>query len=116
TGSDGRYTLPIGNDNIVFVIKPEGYEAPLDAFNLPKTYYIHKPGGSPASLEYPGVAPTGALPESVDFALLPADESREFKALVFGDPQAYTKEEMEFFAKGVVSEVAGIKDVAFGIS
>lgn len=116
TGSDGRYILPVGNDNIVFVIKPAGYQAALDEFNLPKTYYIHKPGGSPASLEYPGVAPTGTLPASVDFGLHPTDESEEFKALVFGDPQAYTKEEMEFFAKGVVSEVAGIKDVAFGIS
>ncbi|WP_353184321.1 calcineurin-like phosphoesterase family protein [Parapedobacter lycopersici] len=116
TDRDGRYTLPVGNDNVIFVIKPAGYQAPLDAFNLPKTYYIHKPDGSPATLEYPGVAPTGALPASVDFALEAADESGDFKALVFGDPQAYTKEEMEFFAKGIVSEVAGIRNVAFGIS
>src|SRR5690606_33996999 len=46
TGSDGQYTVPVGNDNVIFVIKPAGYEAPLDAFNLPKPYYIHKPGGS----------------------------------------------------------------------
>src|SRR5690606_6744818 len=116
TDRDGRYALPIGDDHVVFVIKPAGYQAPLDAFNLPKTYYIHKPDGSPASLEYPGVAPTGDLPASVDFALEPADESGDFKALVFGDPQAYTKEEMEFFAKGIVSEAAGARDVAFGIS
>lgn len=116
TGSDGQYTVPVGNDNVIFVIKPAGYDAPLDAFNLPKTYYIHKPGGSPSSLEYPGVAPTGELPESVDFALRPVDEPEAFKALVFGDPQAYDEKEMEYFAKGVVSEVTGIRDVAFGIS
>ncbi len=116
TDEKGRYELPIGKDNGIFVIKPTGYKVPLNADNLPKFYYLHKPLGSPATLEFKGVAPTGPLPKSVDFALLPQQESDEYTALIFGDPQAYTAREMEFFEKGVIAEVAGIKDVAFGLS
>lgn len=116
TDDKGRYELPIGADNGIFVIKPKGYKVPLNEDNLPKFYYLHKPKGSPATLEFKGVTPTGPLPESVDFALIPQQETDDYTALIFGDPQAYTTREMEFFEKGVIAEVAGIKDVAFGLS
>ena len=116
TNEKGYYELPIGTDDGIFVIKPRGYRVPLNGDNLPKFYYLHKPQGSPATLEFKGVAPTGPLPKSVDFALLPQQESDDYTALLFGDPQAYTAKEMEFFEKGVVAEVAGIKGVAFGLS
>lgn len=115
TDSKGRYELPIGKDNPVFVIKPAGYNPPVDENNLPQYYYMHKPEGSP-KLKYAGIEPTGKLPKSVDFGLVAADESENFKALLFGDPQAYTKEQIDFFARGVVAEVEGIKNVSFGLS
>ena len=49
TGKGGRYELPIDDDDIIFVIKPRGYMTPVDALNLPRFYYIHKPAGSPGS-------------------------------------------------------------------
>lgn len=116
TNNDGAYELPVGDDNIIFVIKPAGYSVALNASNQPQYYYIHKPNGSPSNFKYKGVEPTGKLPKSVDFALLPAQESDKFTSLIFGDPQPYTQQEVDFFAKGIVSEVAGIKDVAFGLS
>ncbi|WP_114778585.1 calcineurin-like phosphoesterase C-terminal domain-containing protein [Botryobacter ruber] len=116
TDKKGKYTLPIGKDNIIAVIKPSGYKTPTDANNLPRFYYIYKPGGSPAGLEYKGVAPTGPLPKSVNFALSPSPETDAFTTLVFGDPQPYSKEEVDFFARGVVSEVEGVKNVVFGLS
>lgn len=116
TGADGKYTLPVGNDNIIFVIKPSGYNLPVNEKQLPLFYYIHKPQGSPIAVKYKGVAPTGALPKSVDFALLPATETKDFTSLIFGDPQPYTAEEIEYYAKGVVAEVAGIKNITFGMS
>ncbi len=115
TGKNGRYKLPIGQDNIIFVIKPSGYKVPLNEWNQPQFYYIHKPSGSPA-LKYQGVSPTGALPKSVDFALIPQEEPENFTALIFGDPQTYTEQEMAFFAKGVVAELEGIPNIAFGLS
>jgi Predicted phosphohydrolases len=116
TDENGRYTLPVGDDNILFVIKPGGYRIPLDAHNLPKFYYIHKPKGSPADLKYAGVPPTGPLPKSIDFPVIPSPEPDTFRTLVFGDPQAYTAQELAFFNKGIVDEVVGVKGVAFGIS
>lgn len=116
TDNKGYYELPVGEDNGIFVIKPSGYKVPLNADNLAKFYYLHKPKGSPSSLEFKGVSPTGPLPKSVDFGLIPQTEKDDYTALIFGDPQPYTAAELEFFKKGVVAEVAGIKNVAFGLS
>lgn len=115
TDKKGRYELPIGEDNIIFVIKPSGYKPAVNENNQPQFYYIHKPQGSP-SLKFKGVEATGKLPKSVDFALLPSEEKERFTALIFGDPQPYTKEEVDFFARGVVAEVEGIENVHFGLS
>ncbi|SMG39188.1 3',5'-cyclic AMP phosphodiesterase CpdA [Sphingobacterium psychroaquaticum] len=115
TDKNGRYALQVEKDNIIFVIKPSGYSIPLDADNQSKFYYIHKPEGSPA-LKYKGVDATGSLPKEIDFAVVPTMESTKFDAFVFGDPQAYTEEEMAFFKKGVVDEAKNKKGPLFGIS
>lgn len=116
TDDSGKYELPISDDQVIFVIKPSAYKLPVDENNLPRFFYIHKPAGSPATNKFPGVAPTGDLPKSVDFGLLPGDEKNKFTALIFGDPQPYSEEQLGFFDRGVVSEVAGIEGVDFGIS
>ena len=67
TDANGQYSLAVSDDTILFVIKPHGFITPVDENRLPRFYYIHKPHGSPEGLKYAGVAPTGPLPESVDF-------------------------------------------------
>ncbi len=116
TDDKGVYKLPIGNDNIIFVIKPSGYKVPVSDRFQPKFYYTHKPAGHPEGYRYKGTPPTGKLPKSVDFALSPSAEQVNFTTLVFGDPQPYTIEEVQHFSRGIVKEVAGIRDVAFGLS
>jgi hypothetical protein len=116
TDANGAYELPLGQDNIFFVIKPSGYTSDVDSNKLNKFYVIHKPEGSPAHFQYKGVAPTAALPASLDFGLFPQTESQDFSALIFGDPQPYTVQDIAWFKKGVVDEVKGIKNVAFGLS
>lgn len=115
TDKKGRYTLPVQDDNIIFVIKPSGYAPAVDAFNIPQFYYIHKPGGSP-DLQYAGTPPTGPLPREVNFGLVPQNEPEEFRILVFGDPQPYTEEEVEHFHRAVAAELKNVQDVALGIS
>lgn len=115
TDSKGGYSLPIAADNIVFVIKPGNYAVPVNEFNQPRFFYIHKPQGSPA-LKYAGTPPTGDLPKSVNFPLIPSDVKDNFRMLVFGDPQTYTLEEVDYFSRGIVSELKGFRDVDFGIS
>jgi hypothetical protein len=116
TDAQGQYVLPIGEDQIVFVIKPSDYALPKNENNLPKFFYSHKPKGSPTNLKYAGLSPTGDLPKSVDFGLLPSPTENKFTALVFGDPQPYDMTELGYFEKGVVDEVAGIQGIRFGIS
>ncbi|MGJ1432111.1 calcineurin-like phosphoesterase C-terminal domain-containing protein [Sphingobacterium spiritivorum] len=115
TDAKGKYELPLGKDNIIFVIKPTDYSIPVNANNHPQFYYIHKPEGSPAS-KYAGVAATGKLTKPVDFALIPAKEDANFSAFVFGDPQAYTLDELEFFKKGVIDQIGDKQIAKFGIS
>ncbi|MDE0316751.1 MAG: calcineurin-like phosphoesterase family protein [Candidatus Poribacteria bacterium] len=115
TDANGKYSLAVSDDTILFVIKPRGYMTPTNENRLPKFYYIHKPHGSPEGLKYAGVAPTGPLPESIDFPLTEQSEPDTFKALVFGDTQPNNMQEIEWLAHDVVEEVIGT-DAVFGLS
>ncbi|MCL4202679.1 MAG: calcineurin-like phosphoesterase C-terminal domain-containing protein [Pirellulaceae bacterium] len=114
TNESGQYELTVDDDTILFVLKPRGWRTPLDEANLPRFYYIHKPNGSPES-QFPGVAPTGPLPASVDFPLYPQDEPDKFQAVLFGDTQPRDKREIEYLANDVVQELIGTK-AAFGVT
>tara|TARA_Y100001980_G_scaffold46342_1_gene30240 strand:+ start:24113 stop:25708 length:1596 start_codon:yes stop_codon:yes gene_type:complete len=115
TNEKGLYSLPASDDMIVSVIKPSGYAVPVNDQNQPQFYYIHKINGSPPN-DDGGVAPSGPLPSSVDFPLIRQGENPNFTVLLFGDPQADDLTNAMYFEKAIVSEVEGVKDVAFGIS
>lgn len=115
TDKFGNYSIPVGNNNIIFVIKPSEYSFSLDSFNLPKFFYNHKPDGSP-KLQYAGVKPTGQLPKQINFGLIRKNYNQEFKILVFGDPQPYNLKEVEFFNQGIVKELENVQNVEFGLS
>ncbi|MCA5003746.1 calcineurin-like phosphoesterase C-terminal domain-containing protein [Sphingobacterium bovistauri] len=115
TNDRGEYQLPVGNDNIIFVIKPTGYSFSLNDKNLPQFYYVHKPNGSP-KLKYTTIDSTGKLPKSLNFPLYPQQEDTKFKALIFGDPQAYNLDEIAYFRKGIVDDISEDSAIKFGIS
>ena len=115
TDENGQYTLNVSDDTILFVIKPRGYMTPVNEDRLPKFHYIHKPHGSPDGLKYAGVAPTGPLPEAIDFPLYEQDEPNTYKILVFGDTQPRSMQEIEWLAHDVIEEVIG-SEAVFGIS
>lgn len=119
TDDQGRYRLTLSSDDVTFfVIKPRNFATPIDNLNLPRFYHHHVPAGTPdAKFVHKGIAPTGDLPPSVDFPLHPTPEPEQFRIVLFGDPQAYTTTEMNFYARDVVSEFARLgPDVAFGIA
>lgn len=119
TDNAGNYQLSISDvDSVVFVIKPSGWTPPLNEQKLPQFFYIHKPNGSPASYQYAGVAPTGPLPESVDFAMTRQAEPNRFKALLFGDPQPRDIREVEYIEHDVVEQIISEHghDAAFGVT
>ncbi|TYP91991.1 N terminal of Calcineurin-like phosphoesterase [Fodinibius salinus] len=116
TNENGEYSISIDeNDAKVFVIKPSGYRLPVDERNRPQFYYLHKPEGSP-ELEFDGVSPTENLPDEINFPLLKADTKEEFRVLLFGDPQPYTRQQVEYFDRDIVSELKDARGYAFGIT
>jgi hypothetical protein len=117
TDSDGRWRLPVADGTILFVTKPSGYAVPLSEDKRPRFYYVHAPGGTPEELglRYPGLEPTGPLPESIDFPLTRRPESDRFSVIWFADPQPQTATEVDFIRDDVISELIGV-DAAFGIT
>ncbi|BCM93801.1 hypothetical protein IAD21_05692 [Abditibacteriota bacterium] len=115
TDAQGRYELSVSDDSIIFLQKPSGFRTSLDENNQPRFYHIHKPAGSPANFKYAGIAPTGALPVSLDFGLQPQTEPDQFRAVLWGDPQPRNLEEVDFIARDIAQELIGVK-AAFGLS
>jgi len=109
TDAQGRYSIEIDEDDaVVFAIKPRDFALPTDGFNIPRFWYVHRPAGSPDDgFIYPGVEPTGALPASIDFGLVPSPEPDAFKVIFLGDPQPYTPEQVQYYADEILPELAG---------
>ena len=117
TGADGAWQLPIAEGDSVFVIKPTGWTSPVDpATQLPHFAYVHSPNGSPASLglRFAGMAPTGPLPDSIDFVLRRQDEPTRFDALLLTDPQPESIAELGHVRDDVVAQLRDFP-AAFGI-
>ena len=112
---NGKYSISVTDDTIVFVVKPTGYRTAMDADHVSRFYYIHKPNGSREGLKFPGVEPTGPLPEAINFPLYPQKESAEFDVLFFGDPQPRNQKEIDYIAHDVVEPLIG-SDAAFGVT
>ena len=115
TDAEGRYSLPIDGETIVRMTKPAGYAVPTNESALPQFYYIHDPDGSPNDLRYPGVRPTGPLPDRVNFPLHEAEETESFEAILISDPQPQSGREIDYIRDDVVSELIGT-DAKFGMT
>ena len=114
TDEEGRWELPSDEDVTFFVIKPRDWMTPVNAHQLPRFFYTHKPAGSPDQ-SFPGIAPTGPLPSSIDFPLIQAQEPEKFEAVFFGDPQPRNVREVEYIGHDVVEELIGTS-AKFGVT
>lgn len=113
--ANGSWLLDIAEEAVVFVVKPTGYRTRVAPNQIPQFYYIHQPTGSPEGLRYPGIEPTGELPERIDFPLTRQDEPSVFDAILFADTQPQTDAEVDFIRDGVVAELIGT-DARFGMT
>ncbi|MBT5101726.1 MAG: metallophosphoesterase, partial [Planctomycetes bacterium] len=106
TDRDGRWQLPVLDAPCeFFVLKPEGWMVPLTDQNVPQFFYVHRPLGSP-NMRFAGVEPTGPLPDSIDFPLVPHDESGPFRALMVGDPQPRDLQEVAWLSHDIAENFA----------
>jgi hypothetical protein len=112
TQDDGRYTIPLPEESILFISKPASYRVPVNDQNLPQFYYIHYPNGtSPvAQFQFPVIEPTGPLPAAINFPLYRGEDRTRFDALAFADPQTSDDEELDFMREDVVAELVGTED------
>lgn len=114
TDRHGSYQIALPAESILFISKPAEYEVPVDENNLPQFYYIHYPNGTPpvAQWDYPVIEPTGPLPTSIDFRLLPGQKhATTFRAMAFADPQARTNEFQDQVREDIVN---GLIDNPYG--
>ena len=114
TGADGAYALPTQGDAVIFISKPATHALPRGENGMPLFYHVHRPAGSPP-LRYGGIAPTGPLPASLDFALLPQQPRQQFRAFLLADPQPRDARELDYVRRDIISEVASDGAVDVGI-
>ena len=105
TDSAGRYQIPLAHadDSMIFVLKPRDYQLPVDSEYLPQFWYQHDPDGTP-SRRYAGSPATGALPESINFALIPSTESNQFSVAMMADPQVKDEDEVGYYRVNTTPE------------
>ncbi|MCG2624409.1 calcineurin-like phosphoesterase C-terminal domain-containing protein [Arthrobacter sp. I2-34] len=113
TDSRGRYELPAFDNMTVFATQPRGYQVPVDEDNVAQFFYHHLPEGSP-ELRHGGIAPTGALPQAVNFPLAKSKltQSPEQHCLIGGDVQTYNQDEVEYARAGAFADLAARDDYA----
>ncbi|RIQ20389.1 calcineurin-like phosphoesterase C-terminal domain-containing protein [Jiangella rhizosphaerae] len=111
TDSRGRYRLPVYDNMTVFVTQPAGYQVPVDEFNVAQFHYNHLPAGSP-DLRYGGIAPTGPIPDAVNFPLVESrlTDDRRLSCIIAGDLQTYDLDEVEYARKGAIADLARRND------
>ncbi len=106
TDARGQYRVELNDGDTLFVIKPRGWQFPLNENRSPQFWYNHRPNGSP-QLKYAGIAPTGPLPRSLDFGLRPSTEPNRFEAIILGDTQVYDHQQIRYLERDIVAELAG---------
>lgn len=105
TDSDGAYTLPARDDMAVMVIQPSGYQVPHNEHWVPQFAYQHKPGGSPKTLRFGGLAPTGPLPGTIHFPLIRSSTRTDYSCAVLGDTQTYANQEIGYFRDSTIDDI-----------
>src|SRR5262249_16433580 len=118
TDAEGRYAITVGPGQSILVIKPPGFALPVEPSTmLPRFAHVHCPEGTPTDLRFrfPAIAPTRALPDAIDFALVRVEEKPAFNAILFTDPQPESLVEVDYIRDDVVANVEGI-DATFGIT
>jgi hypothetical protein len=122
TGHRGAYRLPLPSPEdeergiAIFVTKPAGYNVPVDTQNVPQFYYIHKPEGSPLSVDgevfrFGGLPPTGPPPRMINFPMIHTGKKDRFKVAISGDTQPYSNTEVGYVRDTIAREWSAIPDL-----
>jgi hypothetical protein len=98
TDASGAYHLPERPGSRTFVVKPRGWQPPVDGVNLPQFHSLQGPG------------------HAADFPLRRRDETDGMRALILTDPQPSSDIEVGYLSRGLVDPVGRRTDLAFGVT
>jgi C terminal of Calcineurin-like phosphoesterase/N terminal of Calcineurin-like phosphoesterase/Calcineurin-like phosphoesterase len=111
----GRYTLPMAAGQIVFVVKPDGWQVPAGAEGLPAFWHQQSPGEA-STLRHGGL-PAGQPSDRVDFPLRRAPTpGAELEVLVFADPQPKSLADIDYYRRDIVAPLLGRTRATLGLS
>ncbi len=105
TGPDGSYRLPVFDNMTVMVSEPAAWDVPVNAHGVPQFFYHHKPEGTPETLRYGGLAPTGPLPDAINFPMIRTGIDEAFSCVMMGDTQPYSNTEVGYVRDGVLDSL-----------
>lgn len=114
TDQQGKYTIEVEHNSVLFVIKPRGWQNPSNRNNIPQFFAINSQDGASGTV-YEGLEGGYELSSPVNFPLYPQEESDHFRVLVFGDTQPRTIQEVNYIAHDTVQEVIGT-EAEFGVT
>ena len=116
TDNVGSYSLQVQPGQTVFVVKPAGWRVATGATGMPLFWRHHVPSGGTA-LKYGGIAPTGALPASIDFPLRRESvRKRDLDVLVFGDSQPKSIVDVDYYDDDIVTPIVGTHQAQLGLT
>jgi len=73
---------------------------------VPRFSYTHKPGGTPEPLRYGGLAPTGPLPDAINFPMIRTGSEDHFSCVMMGDIQTCSNTEPGYARESIVADLA----------
>ena len=108
TDRDGRWALRIMPGDFIFVVKPSGWKVTTRAGNRGYWFHLHDPLGTPGHFasRFTGVAPTGALPASIDFVLSRSNEPNGFDVAMVADTQPGNMREIGYVRDSLLAPIA----------
>lgn len=114
TDSTGRFSGFDDARRTVFIIKPEGFSAPVRTDGLPDLWR-NPPAGAGTELKYGGIAPSSG--PCRDFALhREPHRAAGLDVLVFADPQPKSAVDVDYYRRDIVAPIAGRHGARLGLS
>lgn len=104
----GRYALPIAPGQVIFAIKPAGWQVPSGPDGLPVFWHRHALDSTASRSRSGDPAPAGATRRDIDFALreapvTPHRRQAGLRVVVMADPQVKSMRDVDHYARDIVA-------------
>lgn len=109
----GIALIPIKKKDIVYVIKPDGYQSPIKSNQCPDFYKICYQKSSNKKLKYQGIE-KDVIPDTIFFPLFAETKKDNIKGHMIGDIQTPTYSHVKYFRQLIMPSIIN-SDADFGV-